>query len=207
MSNIYNPFMRFILITISLLVAAPYLWAQPAAPTGLEFSPAIGATGSIVKPTVSAMLRLPLNHRISVVSHSLFSLLLFRNQPQTYMQTHYNYSLTQKFGLGYALYGKGGKARHTVFLLGGIRYATFKESLDHPDLDRVTTVTSTVVPDYGLMYGLSLGRKRYTFDTRLYLPFSPIRYYPLGTLNNLVYLEFGIGIKRCGGNKGQIRGR
>ncbi|NIF06277.1 hypothetical protein F3J23_12590 [Chryseobacterium sp. Tr-659] len=161
----------------------------------LEIKPAIGATGSPIKPTVSVMVLHPLNLRFSAVSHSMISFLLFANNSEQYIKTHYNYSLSQKLGIGYSLYGKKGKSRHTLLALGGIRHVAFKETLNHPDLDEVSISTHSTVADYGLMYELSVGKKRYTFDTRLYLPFSPIQYYPQGTLTNLIYLEVGIGIR------------
>ncbi len=187
--------MRFTFILLFIMVS--YIKAQDTMKHvfPLEIKPAIGATGSSFKPTVSVMAVHPLNRRFSLASHSMFSFLLFRNNPQPYIKTDYNYSITQKFGAGYSLYGKKGKSRHTVLALGGMRYIAFKETMDNPELDKVTVSTHTTVPDYGLMYEFSLGKKRFTFDTRLYLPFSPVQYYPLGTLTNLVYLEIGIGIK------------
>ena len=161
----------------------------------LEIKPAIGATGSPVKTTVSVMMLHPLNSRFSVVSHSMISFSLFRNSFDEYIKTHYNYSLSQKLGIGYSLYGKKGKSRHTLLALGGIRHIAFKETLQNPDLEQIRISTHSTVGDYGLMYEFSVGKKRYTFDTRLYLPFSPIRYYPQGTLTNLIYLEVGIGIR------------
>ncbi|HCN49136.1 MAG TPA: hypothetical protein DIT10_08585 [Chryseobacterium sp.] len=161
----------------------------------LEIKPAIGATGSPVKTTVSVMMLHPLNSRFSVVSHSMISFSLFRNSFDEYIKTHYNYSLSQKLGIGYSLYGKKGKSRHTLLALGGIRHIAFKETLQNPDLEQISISTHSTVGDYGLMYEFSVGKKRYTFDTRLYLPFSPIRYYPQGTLTNLIYLEVGIGIR------------
>jgi len=182
---------------IFLFMTAFYIQAQDSTKhvASLEIKPAIGGTGSSIKPTVSTMILYPLNHRFSVVSHSMFSFLLFRNSPQQYIKTHYNYSFSQKMGLGYSLYGKKGKSRHTLLALGGIKHVAFKETMDNPELEKVTVSTRNTVPDYGLMYEFSLGKKRCTFDTRLYLPLSPIRYYPLGTLTNLAYLEMGIGIK------------
>lgn len=161
----------------------------------LEIKLAIGATGSPVKTTVSVMMLHPLNSRFSVVSHSMISFSLFRNSLDEYIKTHYNYSLSQKLGIGYSLYGKKGKSRHSLLALGGIRHIAFKETLQNPDLEQISISTHSTVGDYGLMYEFSVGKKRYTFDTRLYLPFSPIRYYPQGTLTNLIYLEVGIGIR------------
>lgn len=184
------------LLFIFLLSMASSVQAQDSVQqkAALEIKPAIGATGTPIKPTLSVMVLHSLDHRFSIASHSLLSVLLFENTPE-YIKTNYNYSLSQKLGIGYSLYGKRGKARHTLFALGGIRHIAFKETMDNPDLDKITVSTRSTVSDYGLMYEFSLGKKRYTFDTRLYCPLSPIQYYPQGTLTNLVYLEIGIGIK------------
>ncbi len=122
-----------------------------------EIKPAIGATGSPVKPTISVMVLRPLNYRFSAVSHSMTSFLMFSNTPQ-YIKTHYNYSLSQKFGIGYSLYGKK-KSRHTLLALGGIRHIAFKETLEHPELERISISTHHTVADYGLMYELSVGKR------------------------------------------------
>lgn len=185
--------MRTILFCFFLLWAAG-VYAQEA-PAFLEIKTALGGTGISVKPTVSVMASYPLTRRWSVAAHTMYSFLMVKNFKQSFIKTNYNYSLTQKFGVGYSLYGSGGNSRHTVLVMGGIKYVAFSETMANPELDAVTTSTRTVLPEYGLMYELSLGRKRCTFDTRLYLPFHPIQVYPMGTLTNLAYLEFGIGVK------------
>ena len=59
---------------------------------------------------------------------------------------------------------------------------------------------SSVSPDFGLMYNLKLGKKKYFFSYRMYLPLYP---YPFesGDVNSIdgnlanVTLEFGVGIR------------
>ncbi|SEW56399.1 hypothetical protein [Chitinophaga arvensicola] len=185
--------MRLIFICISLLITT-CVHAQDTLPF-LEIKPAIGVTWITVKPTVSVMAFHQFTPKFSIASHSMLSFLLFRNFPQEYIKTNYNYALTQKLGIGYSLYGPKGKTRHTILIMGGIKYTAFSETLDNPELEKITTATHRITPDYGLMYDLSLGTKKRTFDARLYFPFYPIRYYPLGTVSNIGYLELGLGFK------------
>lgn len=185
--------MRLILICISLFITT-CVQAQDTLPL-LEIKPALGITWITVKPTLSVMAFHQFTPKLSIASHSMFSFLLFRNFPQKYIKTNYNYTLAQKLGIGYSLYGPKGQTRHTILLMGGIKYIAFSETLDNPELDKITTSTHSIVPDYGLMYDVSFGGKRRTFDARLYFPFYPIRYYPLGTVSNIGYLELGVGVK------------
>jgi hypothetical protein len=84
--------------------------------------------------------------------------------------------------------------------MAGIRYDAIKVTLENPDLDNVSTSVSSVSPDVGLMYNLKLGRKKYFFSYRMYIPLYP---YPIkssdfwaidGNAANLS-LEFGLGIR------------
>lgn len=52
-----------------------------------------------------------------------------------------------------------GKTRHTLLALGGVRHIAFKETLEHPELDRISISTHQTVADYGLMYELSVGKR------------------------------------------------
>ncbi|WP_343657792.1 hypothetical protein [Chryseobacterium sp.] len=186
--------MRLLFIFIFTLVS--YAQAQDSTRQNavIEVKPAVGATGTPMKPTLSVAIFYPVNQRFLIVSHSVISFLLTGNSPE-FIKINYNYTFSHKLGMGYSLYGKKGKSRHSLFALGGIKHIAFKETMENPDLDKITVRTQSTVADYGLMYEFSLGKKRYTFDTRLYFPLSPIRYYPQGTLSNLVYVEMGIGIK------------
>jgi hypothetical protein len=185
--------MRLIFICISFFVTT-CVHAQDRLPL-LEIKPAVGVTWITVKPTLSVMAFHQFTPKFSIASHSMLSFLLFRNFPQEYIKTNYNYALAQKLGAGYSLYGRKGKTRHTILLMGGIKYIAFSETLNNPGLDKITTSTHSIVPDYGCMYDISFGIKKRTFDARLYFPFYPIRYYPLGTVSNIGYLELGLGFK------------
>jgi hypothetical protein len=187
--------LRILLILPFLVFIAVFSHAQDTT-KGIDFKPAIGAVGSPFKPTVSVLVSYPITTRWSVAAHSLCSFLLVSSPKVKYIKTNYNYSLMQLFGIGYSLYGKKGHATHTALLMGGLKCVAFSETLNNPGLDeKVTTALHTTVPEYGVMYSFSTGRGRCTFTTRLYLPLHPLQYYPLGTLNNLAYLECGAGWK------------
>jgi len=136
--------------------------------------------------------------RLALASHSSFNINNVAQRNFNYVNTDYNYSLNQKFGIGTTLYAK--KISHTVLAMVGMKYTTFQETLDNPNFNKVSTTISAVSPDYGMMYSLKRGWKKYFFTTRFYLPLSPwltegakienIQ----GTLRDTT-LEFGIGIK------------
>lgn len=114
------------------------------------------------------------------------------------IKTEYNYSINQKFGVGLTLTAK--KSTHTVFLMAGFKYTSFKETIIEPGLENNSTSINTWSPDYGLMYSYKLGLKKYFFTMRTYIPLYPWGVkgtdpnYLDGNLNNIA-LELGIGIK------------
>lgn len=178
-----------------MVIFSTQLYAQDSI-KGLEIKPGIGITGSPFKSTVAVLVAYPLTNRWSVASHTLLSFLLVRSPKERYIKTNYNYSVIQTAGIGYSLYSKNRRSAHTIRLMGGVKQVAFSETLDNPGLDeKVTTSVRTIVPEYGGMYDFSFIRKRYSFTTRLYLPMHPLQYYPKGSLNNLAYLEIGVGIK------------
>jgi hypothetical protein len=82
----------------------------------------------------------------------------------------------------------------------GIKYTAFKESLQNPNLDQTTTSITAVSPDYGVMYSMKRGKKKYFFSYRMYVPLYPwptkgsdINFLD-GNLNN-VALELSLGRK------------
>jgi hypothetical protein len=184
--------MRAIFILIGLLCTTVIYTQRP---DYFEIKPAMGITGLLIKPTFSVIVTYPVTYRWSVSSYSMLSLLPAAQQQEQYITTNYNYSLIQNFGLGYSLYGKKGKSQHTLGLMAGIKRVAFSETLANPQLDELTTTVRTTLPEYGLLYNLSLGKKRCRFEGRLYLPLHPLQYYPMGTLDNIAYLELGVGIK------------
>jgi hypothetical protein len=136
--------------------------------------------------------------RLSIVSHSSYAYNNAFNRENNYIKTNYNYSLSQKFGVGTSLYLKN--SSHTISFIAGIKYDSFKETLEIPEFDRVSASISSVSPDVGLMYSLKIGKKKYFFSYRMYIPLYP---YPFKTLDinsmdgNMANLsmEFGFGIR------------
>lgn len=136
--------------------------------------------------------------RFSVASHTSFNINNITQRNFNGIKTDYNFSINQKFGAGITFYSK--RSSHTFLLMVGAKYTTFKETLDNEDFDNVSTSISAFSPDYGMMYSLKRGWKKYFFTARMYVPLYPwpvkgsdISYLD-GNLNNIA-LEFGLGIK------------
>jgi hypothetical protein len=138
------------------------------------------------------------NKRLAIVSHSSFNINNITQRDFNYVKTDYNYSLNQKFGAGTTVYSK--KASHTFLLMAGMKYTTYQETLDNPNFNKVSTSITALSPDYGMMYSLKRGWKKYFFTARFYLPLSPWLTYGAnienvqGTLRDTA-LECGVGIK------------
>ncbi len=136
--------------------------------------------------------------RLNFASYSSFNINNVTQRNFNHIKTDYNYSLNQKFGAGTTLYSK--KYSHTFFAMVGIKYTAFQETLENPNFNKVSTSISSFSPDYGMMYSLKRGWKKYFFTARFYLPLSPwltkgahienIQ----GTLRDTA-LELGMGIK------------
>jgi hypothetical protein len=72
--------------------------------------------------------------------------------------------------------------------------------LENPDFETVSASVSSLDPDVGLMYNIKIGKKKYFFSYRTYIPLYP---YPFkstdvwtldGNMANLSF-EFGLGIR------------
>jgi hypothetical protein len=165
----------------------------------VTLEPAIGInpwpTSDLV---ISALVQWNIMKHLSLVSHTSYSYNDAFAREYNYIKTNYNYSLGQKFGIGTSLYTK--HSSHTLSLLAGIKFDNFKETLDNTDFENVSASVTSVSPDAGLMYNLKIGRKKYFFSFRMYIPLYP---YPVkstdtwsldGNEANLS-LEFGFGIR------------
>lgn len=136
--------------------------------------------------------------RFSLAGYTSFNLNNILQRDFNYVKTNYNYSINQKFGAGTTFYSI--KSTHSILFMMGAKYTAFKETLNNPNLDKVSTSISAVSPDYGLMYSFKKGWKKYFFTSRFYLPLSPwvtkgakvenVQ----GTLRDIA-LEVGMGIK------------
>lgn len=165
----------------------------------LTIEPGIG-----IKPAPQADLLLSnvvqwnIKKRLSITSHSAISFNSPFERNFNYIQTNYNYSLMQRFGIGTSLYTR--KSSHTFSLMGGIKYDAYKETLNNPEFEKVTVALNSSSPDFGLMYNLKIGQKKFFFSYRMYIPLYP---YPVkgmdfqsidGNLAN-ISVELGLGIR------------
>ncbi len=198
---------KFLFLVISLLICA-HGFAQKASAVvtnkhsmvrQLTIEPAIGIhTNFGTDLLVTNLIQWNPRKRLSIAAHSSFNI---NNISQRYfngIKTNYNFSLNQKFGFGITLYAK--RWSNTFLVMAGLKYTTYRETLDNENFNKVGTTISALSPDYGLMYSLKRGWKKYFFTYRMYIPIYPwptkgsdILYLD-GNMNNIA-LEFGIGIK------------
>lgn len=165
----------------------------------LTIEPAIG-----IKPwpisdlLASNLVQWNFKKHLSIISHSSYSYNNAFLRDFNYIKTNYNYSLSQKLGIGASVYSN--HSSHTFSILAGIKYDDFKETMNNPEFEIFSASSSDVSPDMGIMYNLKIGAKKYFFSYRMYLPLTP---YPIQTSdiysidNNLANfsLEFGVGIR------------
>ncbi len=165
----------------------------------LTIEPALGIhTNFGIDLLVTNLVQWNVNKRLSLASHSSYNINNITQRNFNYVETNYNYSLNQKFGIGRTFYSK--RSSHSFFFMAGAKYTDYKETLVHPDFDKVSSAVSSFSPDYGMMYSLKKGVKNTFFSFRLYLPLYPWPIkgsdinYSESNMENIA-LEFGVGIK------------
>jgi hypothetical protein len=163
----------------------------------LTIEPAIGLE-PMSDLVLSNLVQWNIRKRLSTVSYTSYSYNNAMQRDLNYIKTNYNYTLNQKFGVGTSLYTK--HSSHTFSIMAGIRYDAYKETLENPDFENVSASVSSVSPDLGLLYNLKIGKKKYFFSYRMYIPMYP---YPVissyiwslsDNMSNLSF-EFGLGIR------------
>ncbi|WOK09282.1 hypothetical protein RT717_11595 [Imperialibacter roseus] len=196
------------LLLLFFLIASTYAFAQeemaskaPNISTGrlLSIEPGIGIhTNFGTDVLMTTLVQWNPIQRLSFASHSSFNINNVTARNFNHITTDYNYSINQKFGAGTTLNGR--KTSQTFLLMAGVKYTTYQETLRNPDLATATASIKSLSPDYGLMYSLKRGWKKYFFTGRMYVPLFPwptkgsnITYID-GNSNNIA-LEAGVGIK------------
>jgi hypothetical protein len=147
---------------------------------------------------ISNLIQWNIKKRLSLVAHTYYSFNDAFLGDVNYIKTNYNYSISQKFGIGTSLFLKN--SSHTISFLAGVKYDAFEETLENPEFEKVSASVSTWSPDVGLMYSLKIGKKKYFFSYRMYIPLYP---YPFESSDILaidgniasISLEFGFGIR------------
>jgi len=165
----------------------------------LTLEPSVGVhTNMGTDLLLSAMVQWSPKRRLAFASHSFYSINNITARDVNYVVTDYNYSLSQRLGVGSTFYTK--RSSHSFFFMAGVNYTAYQETLMNPGLEEVTTSISSVSPDYGLMYSLKKGGKKCFFTFRAYIPLYPwpmkgsdINYVDANM--NTISLEFGVGIK------------
>lgn len=136
--------------------------------------------------------------RLSLASHSSYNINNITQREFNQIKTDYNYSFNQKFGVGTTRYCR--RSAHSFFLMVGAKYTSYQETLVNPNINNATVSISSLSPDYGLMYSMKRGWKKYFFTYRMYVPLYPWPIkgadvnYADGNMNNIA-LELGVGIK------------
>jgi hypothetical protein len=139
---------------------------------------------------VSNQTQYNVSRRLSFVSYT--GLLLYAStfhDIKDCIRTDHAFSVVQRFGVGTTVYFKGTESG--FFLMGGYKYSSVKSTMSDPELPEITSRYSSLVPDYGLMYNLKVGRKKYFFSGKFYFP---LRNLPLGAAESAT-MELGAGIK------------
>lgn len=165
----------------------------------LTIEPSVGIhTNMGTDLLLSAMVQWNPKRNLAFASHSSYNINNITSRDLESVHTDYNYSLSQRFGAGATLYGK--RSSHSFFLMGGINYTAYQETLMNPGLEPVSSSVSSQSPDYGFMYSLKKGVKNCYFTFRAYIPLYPwpmkgsdINY--IDANMNTISLEFGVGIK------------
>jgi hypothetical protein len=194
-------------IILMLLVHSCALAQQStAAPTKASYpyriltvEPGVGIhTNFLTDVLLTTLVQWNPRKHLSLASHSSFNINNASQRDFNFIKTNYNYSLNQKFGAGATIYRR--RSSHSFLMMIGIKYTAFKESLQNPNLDQTTTSITAVSPDYGVMYSMKRGKKKYFFSYRMYVPLYPwptkgsdINFLD-GNLNN-VALELSLGRK------------
>jgi hypothetical protein len=146
----------------------------------------------------SGLVQWKLNKQFSIASHTAYIINDLSMRNFNYIKTNYNYAVNQKVGVGTSVSRK--KSSHTFLIMGGVKYDAFSQTLDNPEFEKITSRVAVLSPDYGLLYNLKLGNKKYFFGFSMYLPLFP---YPLkgndinfleSNMSNLS-LEIGAGIR------------
>jgi hypothetical protein len=199
MKTIVNLFIFFSFLTLSATAQnSDTEIARNGIPSRrITLEPAIGLE-PMSDLIISNLVQLNIKKRLSIVSYTSYSYNNSMQRDFNYIKTNYNYTLSQKFGVGTSLYTK--HSSHTFSLMAGIRFDAYKETLENPDFENVSASVSSVSPDLGLLYNLKIGKKKYFFSYRMYIPLYP---YPVissdiwslsDNMSNLS-LEFGLGIR------------
>ncbi len=165
----------------------------------LTIEPGVGLNPMPISDVlISNIVQYNIRPKLNVLSYSsyTFNSAFLRNFNS--IHTDYSYAITQKLGVGTSVYSK--HTSHTLALLVGVKYIAYKETLDNPEFENVSASIKSFNPDFGLMYTLKIGQKKYFFSYRMYLPLNP---YPFKTTDvsaidgNLanISLEIGLGIR------------
>ena len=138
---------------------------------------------------LSNLIQYNLTKRVGLITHSVVSS-DFKLNRATDVRQQYNIAFSQRIGIGTSFSTR--RASNAFFVLAGLKFSAYSGTLTNEQLpERLPFKTRSVTSDYGLMYNLKLGREKYFFSGRIYVP---LKDGVAGIVEN-ANLEFGVGIR------------
>ncbi len=196
----YTTIIIFLFLNLSVDAAqkdSTFTTHKPGRKVTIE--PAIGLNPwPISDLVISNLIQFNLNKRFSLVSHSAYYYNCVFLRDFNHIKTNYSYALAQRIGVGTTLYSK--RSSYTFSFMAGVKYNTFKETLENPEFEKVSASVTSTSPDFGLLYNVKRGMKKYFFSYRMYIPLYPYPFKSTDTFSidgNManVSMEFGVGIR------------
>lgn len=180
-------------VSINLGIAQTIPVTENDALSKFTIEPAIGTrlNSLMGNPNLQVANLIQYNHKkkISLIAHTAFS----TDMNVSYIpdvRQNYSYSFSQKVGLGTSFNTK--RATNAFFVLTGLTYSAYSGTIKSEQLpESITTNTRSFFADYGVMYNLKSGRKKYFLSSRLYMPLQDGL---MGGVENTT-LELGVGVR------------
>ena len=156
--------------------------------------PAIGthiwSISGAVDLQCSNLLQYNVNQRINLISYTALSFDVIKFSAFEDINPKHSFTIFQRIGVGTSLNTK--RSTNTFSLLGGVKYFSYAGSTENPNLEeKITTKRGIWATDYGAMYNLKIGRKKYFFSSRIFIPLYGGKW---GILES-GSIDFGIGIR------------
>lgn len=138
---------------------------------------------------LSNLLQYRVSKRFSVAAQTGFYH-NFPNRRIADVKQNHSFSIFQRVGIGFALNKR--RSSSAILLLAGYKYDTYSGTLVNERLNEsITTRSKSATPDYGIMYNLRMGEKKYFVSSRIYVP---LKAGPYGMVEGST-LDLGAGLR------------
>ncbi|TAF74835.1 MAG: hypothetical protein EAZ53_07190 [Bacteroidetes bacterium] len=188
-------------IIIVLCFFSTFIYAQDSTKikyvySKLSVEPALGTRVSsmigAVDLQLSGLVQYNLHPRFHILSHTAISYDIIKYPIFNSVSINHSMTIFQKIGFGTSFYTK--KMANSLNFVLGIKYFTYSAETNNESLeDKIPVQINVFSPDYGLMYNLKVGRKKYFFSGRIYAPVFNGKWFFLENAN--IELGFGIRLK------------